>query len=277
MYRHAGHCDVAQALVPDRLVPAQSWPIRTVSGKGAARRQALELQRLGCWSCSAGLRRPLPRCRPPPCRHLSTTVLSRRSRSTIRRPCRPSPSDLSSTKSHPGAADGTGRPRADLVVAAQRLGIGRGAGQSRVVLRARDHVDARGGRESHGGTLERWLMLRSWRLWDARLFAIDADSGEVLASFETGQRVPMAERAIQTPEATFPLGLDPRQRVLLVLRIQDKSFAVVGAYLVDPDHQDTTRAAPARPFGRAARVPGGDRPDPARAQASGATPRSRPG
>jgi hypothetical protein len=85
--------------------------------------------------------------------------------------------------------------------------------------------------------LERWLMLRSWRLWDARLFAIDADSGEVLASFETGQRVPMAERAIQTPEASFPLGLDPRQRMLLVLRIQDKSFAVVGAYLVDPDHQ----------------------------------------
>jgi signal transduction histidine kinase/DNA-binding response OmpR family regulator len=85
--------------------------------------------------------------------------------------------------------------------------------------------------------LERWLMLRSWRLWDARLFAIDADSGKILASCETGQRVPMAERVIQRPEATFPLVLEPRERVLLVLRIEDKSFAVVGAYLVDPDHQ----------------------------------------
>jgi hypothetical protein len=85
--------------------------------------------------------------------------------------------------------------------------------------------------------LERWLMLRSWRLWDARLFAIDADSGEVLASYETGQRVPMAERVVQRPEATFPLVLEPRERVLLVLRIEDKSFAVVGAYLVDPGHQ----------------------------------------
>jgi hypothetical protein len=85
--------------------------------------------------------------------------------------------------------------------------------------------------------LERWLMLRSWRLWDARLFAIDVDSGEVLASYETGQRVPMAKRVVQRPEATFPLLLEPRERVLLVLRIEDKSFAVVGAYLVDPGHQ----------------------------------------
>lgn len=85
--------------------------------------------------------------------------------------------------------------------------------------------------------LQRWLMLRSWRLLDARLFAIDADSGAVLASFETGQRMPLAERPVQTPEATFPLVFDPKQRVLLVIRIQDKTFATVGAYLVDPNQQ----------------------------------------
>lgn len=83
--------------------------------------------------------------------------------------------------------------------------------------------------------LDRWLVLRPWRLWDVRLFAVDADTGELLASYEVGHRVPMTERVLQTPEAAVPLTLAAAQRVLLVLRIQDKTFPVVTAQLREPD------------------------------------------
>jgi hypothetical protein len=70
-----------------------------------------------------------------------------------------------------------------------------------------------------------WLVLRTWRLRDVRFFAVDADTGAVLASSEAGQRVPITERVIQTPEAIFPLTLAPKQRVLTVVRIQGKTLS----------------------------------------------------
>ncbi|MCF7991512.1 MAG: hypothetical protein K9M02_13795 [Thiohalocapsa sp.] len=84
-----------------------------------------------------------------------------------------------------------------------------------------------------------WLVLRTWRLRDVRFFAVDADTGAVLASSEAGQRVPIAEHVIHTPEAIFPLTLAPKQRVLTVVRIQDKTFPVVSVRLHDPDARVT--------------------------------------
>jgi hypothetical protein len=83
--------------------------------------------------------------------------------------------------------------------------------------------------------LERLLVLQTWRLWDVRFFAVDAESGELFASHEAGQRVPMTERIIQAPEATFPLTLAPRQQALLVIRIQDKTFGPVLGRLHAPE------------------------------------------
>lgn len=82
--------------------------------------------------------------------------------------------------------------------------------------------------------LERWLVVEPWRLRDVRLFVIDAETGEILDQAAGGQRVPFEERVIPAHEASFPLRLAPRQRLLLVLRIQDKTFSAVTLTLHDP-------------------------------------------
>jgi signal transduction histidine kinase/DNA-binding LytR/AlgR family response regulator len=92
-------------------------------------------------------------------------------------------------------------------------------------------------RNANEQPLERWLVLQTWRLSDVRFFAIDADTGDVIATYESGQRVPMAERVIETPEASFPLSLAPGQRALLLVRIQDKTFGAVLARLHDPQQR----------------------------------------
>lgn len=82
--------------------------------------------------------------------------------------------------------------------------------------------------------IERWLVLEPWRLWDVHLFVIDAETGELLDEGAGGQRVPVEERLIEAEHASFPLRLAPGQRLLLVLRIQDKTFSPVVLTLHDP-------------------------------------------
>jgi len=82
--------------------------------------------------------------------------------------------------------------------------------------------------------IERWLVLEPWRLWDVHLFVVDAETGELLDHAAGGQRVPFEDRVIPAQEASFPLRLAPGQRLLLALRIQDKTFSAVTLTLHDP-------------------------------------------
>ncbi|TVQ85953.1 MAG: response regulator [Chromatiaceae bacterium] len=82
--------------------------------------------------------------------------------------------------------------------------------------------------------IARWLVLEPWRLSDVHLFVIDAATGELLDEAAGGQRVPLEARVIEAQEASFPLRLAPGQRLLLVLRIQDKTFSPVALTLHDP-------------------------------------------
>ncbi|MEA1049720.1 ATP-binding protein [Lamprobacter modestohalophilus] len=82
--------------------------------------------------------------------------------------------------------------------------------------------------------IERWLVVEPWRLRDVRLFVIDPETGEILDQAEGGQRIPLEDRVIPAQEASFPLSLNPGQRLLLVLRIQDKTFSPVALTLHDP-------------------------------------------
>ncbi len=82
--------------------------------------------------------------------------------------------------------------------------------------------------------IERWLVVEPWRLRDVRLFVIDPETVEILDQAEGGRRIPLEERIIPAQEASFPLRLAPGQRLLLVLRIQDKTFSPVALTLHDP-------------------------------------------
>lgn len=85
-----------------------------------------------------------------------------------------------------------------------------------------------------GAPIERWLVVEPWRLRDVQLFVIDAETGEILVQAEGGQRIPLKERVIPAQEASFPLSIAPGQRLLLVLRIQDKTFSPVALSLHEP-------------------------------------------
>ncbi|MEA3639687.1 MAG: ATP-binding protein [Lamprobacter sp.] len=82
--------------------------------------------------------------------------------------------------------------------------------------------------------IQRWLVVEPWRLRDVRLFVIDPATGEILDQAVGGQRIPLEDRVIPAQEASFPLKLDPGQSLLLVLRIQDKTFSSVAVTLHDP-------------------------------------------
>jgi signal transduction histidine kinase/CheY-like chemotaxis protein len=89
-------------------------------------------------------------------------------------------------------------------------------------------------RNGSDAPIERWLVLEPWRLWDVHLFVVDAETGELLDHAAGGQRVPFEDRVIPAHETSFPLRLAPGQRLLLVLRIQDKTFSPVTVTLHDP-------------------------------------------
>jgi hypothetical protein len=82
--------------------------------------------------------------------------------------------------------------------------------------------------------IERWLMVEPWRLWDLRLVVIDADTAALIEQAVGGQRISLEKRVIPAQEASFPLRLAPDQRLLLVLRIQDKTFNAVTLTLHEP-------------------------------------------
>nr|WP_274601128.1 ATP-binding protein [Halochromatium roseum] len=89
-------------------------------------------------------------------------------------------------------------------------------------------------RNSSEAPIERWLVVEPWRLRDVRLFVIDAETGAILAQAAGGQRIPLEARVIPAQEASFPLRLAPGQHLLLVLRVQDKTFSPVSLTLHDP-------------------------------------------
>ncbi len=90
--------------------------------------------------------------------------------------------------------------------------------------------------------IERWLVLQSRRRWDVRLFAVDAKTGAVVAQYASGQQVLIEERGLSIPEASFTVNLSPAQRLLLVLRLQDKTFGPVVATLYDPETRERQTA-----------------------------------
>lgn len=73
----------------------------------------------------------------------------------------------------------------------------------------------------------RVVSLDYWALRDVQLFALDAQSGQLLSHQRSGQMLAPEDRALKSERPAFALTLAPGQRLVLLMRMDDKYWSHV--------------------------------------------------